>query len=153
MSHLFNAEDLGELFIEEGTLKRGVAFMLSDITISTGCSGQRLKVFKHCLTASWEKTHSPRVNTFKKFCGLDMNDIIFHFFCADCMALLAKARTAGTESAVLCAMGRDLVRSSSFFVSLEEQLSSLLSSKTTSNAAMDTLEFAPGCTMHDITDD
>lgn len=55
MSHFFNAEDLGELFIEEGTLKRGVAFMLSDITISTGCSGQRLKVFKHSLTASWEK--------------------------------------------------------------------------------------------------
>ncbi|KAH7984575.1 hypothetical protein HPB52_022849 [Rhipicephalus sanguineus] len=51
-------------------------------------------------------------------------------------------------------MGRHLVRSGSFFVSLplEKQLSPVLSSKSTSNAVLDTLERAPGDSMRDIID-
>lgn len=77
------------------------------------------------------------------------------------MALLVETRTLEEreELKVQCSVchkeyvGSDLVCSGSFLVSLplEKQLSSLLSSKTTSNAVMNTLKHAPGSTMHDIT--
>ncbi|KAH7959592.1 hypothetical protein HPB49_012248 [Dermacentor silvarum] len=125
MSHFFDAEDLGELFIEGGTLTRGDAFMLLlDVAIKHGLSWTAIESIQRLLNKLLEKKAFPESKyLFKKFCGLDMNDIVFHFYCTDCMALLVETRTLEErkELKVQCSVcqkeyvGSDLVRGGSFF--------------------------------------
>lgn len=81
MSHFFDAEDLGELFIEGGTQTRGDAFMLLlDIAIKHGLSWTAIESIQRLLNKLLEKKAFPESKyLFKKFCGLGMHDIVFHF--------------------------------------------------------------------------
>ncbi|KAL1472569.1 hypothetical protein MTO96_039246 [Rhipicephalus appendiculatus] len=163
MSDYFDADYLGELFIEGGTLTRSDAFMLLlDMAMKHCLSWTTIESIQRLFNNLLGKKSISREQVSKKFSGLDMKDIVFHFYCADCMALLAETATPQERKQleVQCSickkdyMGSDLVRSGSFFVSLplEKQLSSVLSSKTTTTAVLDTLERASGDTMRDITD-
>ncbi|XP_070378134.1 uncharacterized protein [Dermacentor albipictus] len=142
-----DADELCEPFIEGGTVTRGDAYMLLlDLAIKFGLSWAAIEDIQKLFNNLFEKKCFPESKyLFKNFCGIDMKDVIFNFYCADYKHLLAK--TTGClelrqKLEVKCTVcntkyvGRDLVRTGSFFVTLpiEKQLMAILSSKTANSA-------------------
>ncbi|KAH9359742.1 hypothetical protein HPB48_021301 [Haemaphysalis longicornis] len=149
---IFDAKELLKPFTEDSAFTRGDAYtMLLDVAIRFGLSWTAIeavqKLFNNLIG---QKAFPESKYLLKKFCGVDLGDLVFHFYCEDCMALLAKATGSVEERQqleVTCGqcgkeyVGRELVRSGSFFVGLplKKQLGSLLSSKTVSDAVATTL--------------
>lgn len=103
----------------------------------------------------------------KKLYDVDLNDILFHFYCNECMTLLAKTSGSLAERQQLqtqcdtchkAHMGRELVRAGSLFVGLplKKQIAYLLASRTVSEGvinATDKVARNDDCyAMSDITD-
>lgn len=142
--------------------------MLLDVAIKNGFSWTAVEDVQKLFNKLINKKVFPESKyLLKKLCGVDMSDIVFHFYCNECMALLAKTSGSLKERQQLRTkcdtchkvyMGRELVRAGSFFVALplKKQLASLLASKTVSVAVANTLEKVSrnddGCATSDITD-
>lgn len=166
---IFDAKELLKPFTEDSAFTRGDAYtMLLDVAIRFGLSWTAIeavqKLFNNLMG---QKAFPESKYLLKKFCGVDLSDLVFHFYCEQCMALLAKAKGSVEErqqlqvTCVQCGkeyVGRELVRSGSFFVGLpfRKQLGSVLSSKTVSEAVATTLDKAShgfgSSGMNDITD-
>ncbi|XP_075534634.1 uncharacterized protein LOC142568670 [Dermacentor variabilis] len=158
--------DLAEPFNDDGTLTRGDAYMmLLDVAVKYGLSWTVIEAIQKLFNNLLGKKAFPESKyLFKKLCGVDITDIVFHFYCPHCKLSLGETKGSLEErrrfqaECQLCHskyLGRDLVRSGSFFVSLpiEKQLEFVLSSKTAGTAVMDSLHNSSGSTsMSDITD-
>ncbi|KAL1479656.1 hypothetical protein MTO96_051678 [Rhipicephalus appendiculatus] len=139
-------------FIDGGTVTRGDAYMLLlDLALKFGLSWAAIEEIQRLFNNLLERKCFPESKYFfKKFCGVDVTDVIFNFYCADCKHLLAETKGSLEERQKLrveCAVcrkkyvGQDLMRTGNFFVSLpiERQLMSILSSKTASTALAENL--------------
>ncbi|KAM7297031.1 uncharacterized protein ISCGN_022185 [Ixodes scapularis] len=166
---IFDTAELAEPFDDDSPLTRGDAYMmLLDVAIKNGFSWTAVEDVQKLFNKLINKKVFPESKyLLKKLCGVDMSDIVFHFYCNECMALLAKTSGSLKERQQLRTkcdtchkvyMGRELVRAGSFFVALplKKQLASLLASKTVSVAVANTLEKVSrnddGCATSDITD-
>lgn len=148
----FNVEELALPFIEGGRLTRGDAYMmLLDIAVKFGLSWTAIEAIQKLFNNLLERKAFPQSRyLFKKVCGVDMDDVVFHFYCSHCRLHLADTKGSLDERKrlhVVCDMcrtqysGSDLVRAGSFFVSMpiKKQLASILSSKTVGSAVMSSL--------------
>ncbi|KAL1436304.1 hypothetical protein MTO96_049817 [Rhipicephalus appendiculatus] len=163
----FNVEELALPFIEGGRLTRGDAYMmLLDIAVKFGLSWTAIEEIQKLFNNLLERKAFPESSyLFKKVCGVDMDDVVFHFYCSHCRLHLADTKGNLDERKrlhVVCDMcrtqysGTDLVRAGSFFVSMpiKKQLASILSSKTVGSAVMSSLtrKHSSESAMSDVTD-
>ncbi|XP_077498109.1 uncharacterized protein LOC144108800 [Amblyomma americanum] len=162
----YSDEKLSVPFIDGGTITREDAYMmLLDLTLKFGLSWTVVEEIQKLFNNLLERKAFPESRyLFKKFCGVELTDIMFHFYCTDCKSLLAETQGSleqRQQLQVTCGVchvsyeGRNLVRTGSFFVSLpiEKQLSSILASKTASNAVTASLSRESSSDqMRDITD-
>lgn len=167
LSDLFDCEELNTPLTDSQPLTRGDALvMLLDVAIKFGLSWAAIeavqKLFNKLLG---QKVFPESKYLFKKLCGVNLSEIVFYFYCAECKVILAE--TTGNlqerqQLQVECTVcrkayeGRDLVRAGSFFVGLpfHKQLAAVLSSKTVGSAVMASLARAnsePVTSMGDIT--
>ncbi|KAH7959228.1 hypothetical protein HPB49_009461 [Dermacentor silvarum] len=151
-SDSFNVEDLTLPFIEGGRLTCGDAYMmLLDIAVKFGLSWTAIEEIQKLVNNLIEKKAFPESRyLFKKVCGVDMDDVVFHFYCSHCRLHLADTKGTLDERKrlqIVCDIchtqytGSGLVRDGSFFISLpiKKQLTSILSSKTVGSAVMSSL--------------
>ncbi|KAH9377820.1 hypothetical protein HPB48_013503 [Haemaphysalis longicornis] len=125
--------------------------MLLDVAIKIGLSWAAIEAV--------QKLFPERKYLFKKLCGVNLSEIVFHFYCAETTGALQERQQLQVECAVChkAYEGRDLVHAGSFFVGLlfHKQLAAVLSSKTVGSAVMASLATVntdPVTNMRDITD-
>ncbi|KAH9378373.1 hypothetical protein HPB48_006084 [Haemaphysalis longicornis] len=100
--------------------------MLLDVAIRFGLSWAAIEAIQKLFNKLCGKKVFPESKyLFKKLCDVNLSDIVFHFYCAECKVILAETTGALQERQQLqveCAVchkayeGRDLVRTGSFFL-------------------------------------
>lgn len=121
----FDVEDLALPFIEGGRLTHGDAYMmLLGIAVRFGLSWTASEEIQKLFNNLLEQKAFPQSRyLFKKVCGVDMDDVVFHLYCSHCRLHLADTKSNLDEREplhVVCNMcrtqysGGDLVHVGSF---------------------------------------
>lgn len=89
----FSEEELTLPFIEGGRLTRGDAYMmLLDVAVKFGLSWTAVEGIQRLFNNLPEKVFPESRYFFKKVCGVDMDDVVLHFYCPHCRMQLADTK-------------------------------------------------------------
>lgn len=96
LSDLFDCEGLATPLADSQPLTRGDALvMLLDVAIKFGLSWAAIEAVQKLFNKLFGKKVFPESKyLFKKLCGVNLSEIVFHFYCAECKVILAETTGA-----------------------------------------------------------
>ncbi|XP_037522067.2 uncharacterized protein LOC119399326 [Rhipicephalus sanguineus] len=138
-------------FLDSDFTADDIATLVMDFAVTSGLSWTQIERLMKFVGFILKRNDLPDTKfLFKKFAGVSLDTLTFHYYCPDCMRLLGECEGATKKkdvdlTCIQCGMKHTqsaLATHGNFFVSLplEKQLSSVLSSKEVAKALKSSLE-------------